>query len=80
MENAKYKSNDFYTTAICIASGAKLLAIEKTPKQFVNFLLDISSVQAGKIIKKHWDRDLVLPTRDIVEAINQLKTRLHNGV
>lgn len=79
MENT-FKSNDFYTCAVCVACGAKLLSIEKTSHDFVNFVLNITPQEAQKIIKDHWNRELNIPTRDLVEAINELKTRLHSGV
>jgi hypothetical protein len=74
----KYK--DFYLTAICIANGAKLLGLEKTSDKYVNFVLNISPKEIEEIISKHWNRELQIPTRDVIEAINQLKTRLHSNV
>lgn len=76
----KFKSNDFYTSAVCIASGAKLVNTQKSSGNFVNFILNITPEKAQEIIFQHWNRDLKLPTRDVVEAINELKTRLHSGV
>ena len=78
MENT-FKSNDFYTCAVCIACGAKLIDLEKTPHDFVNFVLNITPPKAQKIISMHWNRELKVPTRDLVEAINELKTRLHSS-
>lgn len=81
MENKdKWKSNDFYLSAICIASGAILEHLERKEKNYVTFVLNISQTEAEKIIQSHWKRTLRIPTRDVVEAINELKTRLHSGV
>jgi len=81
MEDEKiWKSNDFYLCAICIASGASLICLERGGSKFVTFVLNISPREAEKIISNHWDRKLKVPTRDLIEAINELRTRLHSGV
>ena len=74
----KYK--DFYLSSILLASGVTLLNLEKTDHGFVFFVFDISSEKAESIISSHWSRTLKLPTRDIIEAINELKTRLKSGI
>lgn len=76
----EFKSRDFYLCAICVASGARLVSVERGDAKFVNFVLDISVEKAEKIITSHWSRKLKIPTRDLIEAINELKTRLHSGV
>lgn len=83
MENTdkgKCRSKDFYLSAICIASGATLERLERKDKDFVTFVLNISQDKAEKIIQAHWNRTLRIATRDVIEAINELKTRLHSGV
>jgi len=80
MKNLQYKSNDFYLCAICIASGASLISLERGQNKFVTFTLNISPEKAEGIITRHWNRELKVPTRDLVEAINELKTRLYSGV
>lgn len=74
----KYK--DFYLSSILLASGVTLLNLEKTDRGFVFFVFDISSERAESIISSHWARTLTLPTRDLIEAINELKTRLKSGI
>lgn len=77
MQNVdKWKSKDFYLSCIIRASGASLLCLESTEYNFVLFVFDITPEKAGKIISLHWSRELKLSTRDIVEAINELRTRL----
>jgi len=79
MENL-FKSNDFYLCAVCIASGASLVSLKRGEGRIATFVLNISSEKAEKIITKHWNRELIVPTRNVVEAINELKTRLYSGV
>lgn len=81
MKNVKtWQSHDFYLCAICIAFGASLISLEKGNDRFVTFTLGISPDEAEKVISMHWSRELKLPTRNLIEAINELKTRLHSGV
>ena len=80
MEDLNFKNRDFYTTAVCIASGAKLIGLERNSNDFASFILNISPKEGEQIIAKHWSRELKIPSRDLIEAINELKTRLHSGV
>jgi hypothetical protein len=79
MENI-FKSNDFYLCAVCIASGASLVSLNRDNNKFATFVLDIAPEKAEEIITKHWNRELRVPTRDLIEAINELKTRLHSNM
>ena len=78
--NSKWKSKDFYLSCVVRASGVSLLSLETGNHDFAVFVFDISPEKAEKIISLHWSRKLKIPTRDLVEAINELKTRLHSGV
>lgn len=75
-----FSSRDFYLISICIAAGCKLIDIKRSSSNYSEFILQEPSPICEEIIKKHWDKSLKLSTRDVVEAINQLKTRLHSGV
>lgn len=79
-DESKWKSHDFYLCAVCLASGASLVSVKKTDSGFSVFTLDISPEQANQIITNHWNRKLKLPTKDVLEAVHQLKTRLYSGV
>lgn len=74
-----YKSQDFYLTAICIGAGLNLVQLERDNGKFITFVLNDPNNEAPEIISKHWNRQFKIPSRDIIEAINELKTRMHNG-
>lgn len=76
----RFKSHDFYLCCIILASGYSLVNLKKNNSNFVTFIFDISKEKANQIIKAHWDRELKIPSRDLIEAINELKTRLRSGV
>ena len=75
----EYKTKDFYIGVCMLACGAQLLRLEKATEKITVFVFEVAPVQADEIIKKHWDRKLTLPTRDVVDAIHELKTRLYSG-
>lgn len=82
MENVKeYKSVDFYTSCVILASKKLTLKkLEKNLGKIVTFIFDDPKSLAQDIIQDHWNRKLKIPTRDLIEAINELRTRIHSGV
>lgn len=81
MENGNlFTSKDFYLSAVILATGKNLIKVDRHSEKFAVFVIDISQVKAQKIIESHWKRELLLPTRDLIEAIHELKTRLHVAV
>lgn len=75
-EISKYKLKDFYVACILRAVGIPLLEMEKT-SGFANFVFAIDSEHAKTIIDRYWDKDLQVDARTLIEAINELKTRIH---
>lgn len=84
MENIQeisvYKSNDFYLSAICLAAGLNLLRLERGQGKFAIFVFEDPQKKAPQVISDHWNHKLKISSRSIIEAINELKTRLHSGV
>lgn len=83
MENVNsllWRSKDFYLSSIVRAAGTSLIGIEKSGERYVFFVFEITPEKAEKIISEHWSRTLRIPTRDVIEAINELRTRLKNGI
>lgn len=80
MENVNvYKTKDFYLSACLLAYGISIQKLEPTVNSAYLFVFETSIENAEKIIKLYWDRSLKLPIRDFVDAINELKTRIHTG-
>lgn len=76
----RWKSKDFYLSCVIRASGFELITLERKEHDFSVFVFDISPQKAEEIISLHWSKQLKLPTKDLVEAINELRTRLKSGV
>ena len=81
MENIKeYKSNDFYQAVVLKTIGLPLVRLERTNGRFFTFVFDDPDNQAEEIISKYWNKQLKVDARELVENINELKTRIHSGV
>lgn len=76
----EFTSHDFYCCACLLASGMRLKRINRGVGKFVDFVFDDRLNQAQIIIDNHWNRVLQIPTRTLIEAIHELKTRLHSGI
>ncbi len=75
-----FRSKDFYTCCCLLASELTLNAIEPTSNKFAIFVFDDPDQKAEDLIKKHWNGELLLSTKDFVAAINELKTRLNSAI
>jgi hypothetical protein len=81
MENlSEIRLNDFYQAVILKTVGFPLIRLEKTGDRFVTFVFNDPQNQAEKTIRNYWNRSLPVEARDLVETINELKTRLYSGV
>lgn len=82
MENVdEYSSQDFYISCIILATKKlPLLRLERINSKLVSFVFSDPNCIAPQIIKDHWDRTNKIPSRDLIESINELKTRIHSGV
>lgn len=78
MNTHEYTTKDFYLGACILASGIPLLRLEQLNHKSFVFVFSISPENANNIISQHWNKTLVLPTRSIVEAITELKTRIYS--
>lgn len=75
-----WHSKDFYLSCIIRASGFNLIELKKGTGDFSVFVFDVTPEKAEQIISLHWSRQLALPTKDLIEAINELRSRLKSGV
>lgn len=80
MEQREYKTNDFYHAVILKTVGFPLLRLEKGNGKFLVFVFADSDSQAQVTIQNYWNRQIQVDARDLIETINELKTRIHSGV
>jgi hypothetical protein len=74
-----YQTKDFYTSCCLLASGLQLLKLNRSNNKFVTFIFSDPNNAAEQIISDHWQKKLILPTRDVISAISELKTRLYSN-
>jgi hypothetical protein len=80
MDSNEYKLKDFYLSCCLLASKLTLNRLEPIGGGFVYFVFNDPERIAESIISQHWNRTNRIPSRDLVEAINELRSRLHNDV
>jgi hypothetical protein len=73
----KYETRDFFLSACILASGTEILEVRRQEDKSCIFVFNISPESAKEIIRKHWNNELLLTTRSFVEAIHELKSRIH---
>jgi len=54
--------------------------LEKQDRQHFVFVFEDSDNQAELILSRYWNHELQVDARDLIESINELKTRIHSGV
>lgn len=78
MENLNtFKCQDFYQSVILKTLGHQLIRLEKVGERLVIFVFKVSIEDAEEVLGKYWNRDLVVNARDLIENINELKSRIH---
>jgi hypothetical protein len=76
-----FATKDFFISVVCKASKQlRLLRLDKGKNKFFTFIFDNPNNIAQEIIKKHWDGTLLVTSKNIIDAINELKTRLQSGI
>ncbi len=81
MKQQEFKTNDFYQAIILKTVGFPLLRLEKDSRQrFFIFVFDNLDYKADETIEKYWNHQIKVDARELIENINELKTRIHSGV
>ncbi|MCX6731241.1 MAG: hypothetical protein NTZ55_05315 [Candidatus Roizmanbacteria bacterium] len=75
-----YVTKDFYLSSVCLASKLQLIQIIRNNSGIATFVFANPNHIAESTIQKHWNKELKINSLDLVEAINQIKTRIHSGV
>ncbi|MFA6016800.1 MAG: DUF5659 domain-containing protein [Patescibacteria group bacterium] len=75
-----FSTQDFYISCVLKAAGLQLQNLIHNSNGKVTFVFGNPNQIAETTIQKHWNKELRVISLDLVEAINQLKTRIHSGV
>lgn len=82
MENgfrSDFRTKDFYHAVVLSALGFNLLGLDKSEGKFSIFIFNDNKQRAEEVVRKYWERTLMVEPRAMVDSINELKTRLYSG-
>lgn len=81
MKNEKiFKTQDFYISVVLKTLGFPLLRLERQSGNFATFVFDDQKINAKETISQYWNREITCNARDLIENINELKTRIHSNM
>lgn len=73
-----FKSQDFYTSVLLKTLGFRLIRLERLFGNLVTFVFEDPQENAQETIDQYWDRKIICNARDLIETINELKTRIYS--
>lgn len=76
----QFSTQDFYLSCVLKSAGLQLQNLIRNSNGKVTFVFANPGQIAETTIQKHWNKELKVISLDLVEAISQLKTRIHSGV
>jgi len=78
--NNSFFTQDFYISCVLKSAGLQLKNLIHNSNGKATFVFENPNQIAEATIQKHWNRELKIISLDLVEAINQIKTRIHSGI
>lgn len=79
MENQKeYQTRDFYNSVVLKTLGLELLRLDRGEGHFVTFIFHDPEQIAESLISEYWSRKTTVIARDLIDNINELKTRIYS--
>ena len=70
---------DMYSAAVLRSLNYSLIDLDRSEGNYVLFVFNDPSLTADEDLRRHWDGELEVNSRDFVESIRELKTRLHGS-
>lgn len=79
MPSHELRIKDMYSAAILRSLSYRLIDLDRSEGSYVLFIFDDPESTADQVLRDHWDGELQVNSRDFVESIRELKTRLHGS-
>lgn len=73
-----YSTKDFYISCILRALNFNLVETQRANGNFVTFVFHDPENKAEEVISHYWNKNIQVDARTIIEAINEMKTRLYS--
>lgn len=77
MENQNFQTTDFYTAVFLLASGFKLIEIDKSNPRRFSFVF-IDQKNRAKLLEDFFNGSARIEPRQFVSSIKELKTLMYN--
>lgn len=74
----EYTTKDFYRASLLKALKVPLLRLERGNRDFADFVFQISKGQADSIFTDYWNHNLSIQAKDLIDAINDMKSILYS--
>ena len=74
---ASYKNKDFYSTAVLMTQGLKLVDLERGKHKFVTFVLSDPADKAEDLLAEYWAGKSRCNAQELIRNIKELKNRLY---
>lgn len=79
MSNNQLRIKDMYSAVVLRSLRYSLIDLDRSEGNYVLFIFDDPNSTADDDLRKHWDGELQVNSRDFVDGIRELKTRLHGS-
>ncbi len=80
IDNETVRMSDFYSAVIVKCAGIPLTSIERENDKFVNFVFKADGTKCEEILNKHWNGELRINSKILIDTIKELKTRLYEVI
>jgi hypothetical protein len=74
---SEVRIKDMYSAAVLRCLKYPLVDLDRSEGNYVLFVFDDSGTTAEEVLRQHWDGRLEVNSRDLIESVRELKTRLH---
>jgi len=74
----EFRTRDFAQAVVAHAAGKKLLKLERGENKFLTFIFDDPEYEIEDLIENHFSGFLKLPTKNVLNSVRELKTRIHS--
>ena len=75
----EFRTHDFYQACVLKTLGFRLLRLERTSGKFVDFIFGDPDYSAEISLEQYWNRETQVIARDLIENINELKSRIYSA-
>jgi hypothetical protein len=73
----EFRTKDMYSAAVLRSLSYPLINLDRSEGNYSIFVFNDKGLTAQETLQKHWNGQLEVNSRNFVESVRELKTRLH---